>query len=72
MAQDNVNQRGPVRANVPPAAACLMPQTQSMIFDLEKFLVERDEMRRVHFARGGELALRVLQNFILLMRHSLG
>ncbi len=39
-----------------------------MVFDFEKFLVERKETRR-RARLGDQLALRVLENFILMGRH---
>jgi hypothetical protein len=72
MAQNNVDQRRAARADFAAPAARLMPQSQAMIFDLEKLLVERQQMRRRGIDGGPQLALRVFENFVLMLSHSLG
>ena len=43
-----------------------------MIFDFEKLLVERQQMRRLGAGCGFQLAPSVRQNFFLMVGHSLG
>ena len=70
MTQENVDERRAARAHLTSAAAGLMAQTQAMIFDFEKLLVERQEMRRLGAGRGLQLAPGVRQNFFLMVGHS--
>jgi hypothetical protein len=72
MAENDVDQGRTTGANFPATTPCLVPETQAMIFDLEKFFIERNQMRRRDFVGRGELTPGVLQNFFLLVRHSLG
>ena len=46
-----------------------MAQTQAMIFDLEKLLVKREQMRRFSPGRGSQLTPSVRQNFFLMVGH---
>jgi hypothetical protein len=72
MAQHDIDERSAAGANFAAATARFVAQTQTMIFNPKKLLIERKEMGRVSPRRGGKLALGVLQNFILVTRHSLG
>ena len=69
MTQENVDERRAARAHLTPPAARLMAQSQAMIFDLEKLLVEREQMRRLSAGRGPQLTPSVRQNFFLMVGH---
>ena len=60
MTQENVDERRAARADFTPPATRLMTQSQAMIFDLEKLLVEREQMRRFSAGRGPQLTPSVL------------
>src|SRR5262245_42491934 len=51
MTQENIDERRAARAHLTPPAARLMAQSQAMILDLEKRLVERQQMRRLGAGR---------------------
>ena len=69
MTQENVDERRAARAHLTTAATRLMAQSQAMIFNLEKLLVERQQMRRLSAGRGPQLTSSVRQNFFLMVGH---
>ena len=50
-------------------ATGLMAQSQAMIFDLKKLLVERQQVRRLSAGRGPQLTPSVRQKFFLMVGH---
>jgi hypothetical protein len=66
MTQDHIDEGSAAGANFPPAAARPVAQAQTMVFDSEKLLVQREEARRLNSLGGSELALGVLEDFILM------
>jgi hypothetical protein len=69
VAQQNIDKINPQRAYLPATTTGLMFQAEAMLLDLEKFLVERENVGWAFFARGGELVLRVSQNLFEMTPH---
>src|SRR5262249_52966396 len=66
--QQNINQFSSPCTDFAPTAAGLMPQTQTVVFDLEKFFVKREDLRWTPRTRRGKTAFGVRQNFLQLSR----
>src|SRR5262245_30984963 len=68
VSQQNINQFSSPCTDFAPTAAGLMPQTQTVVFDLEKFFVKREDLRWTLRTRRGKTAFGVRQNFLQLSR----
>jgi hypothetical protein len=63
MAQQNVDQLDPERANLPTASTISVAKPEPVFFDLEKLFVNRERFRRPHHPGRGELSLGMGENF---------
>src|SRR4030095_11300686 len=68
VSQQNINQFSAPCTDFASTDAGLMPQTQAVLFDLEKFLVEREYLCWTPRTRRGKARLSVRQNFLQLSR----
>jgi hypothetical protein len=67
--QKHVHQIDTQRANLTSAAASLVLQAKTMLFDPKEFLVEREDCGRLDIAGRRELALSMRENFFEVSRH---
>ena len=72
MPQHDVQQAGPLRANLPSPAAGPMLQFDPVVLDLEEFFVEREQLLRVQRTLGTELLLGVGEHFFTMSEHGFG